>query len=117
MTSYLGALASVYVRYGVAVMMFDSDKQMSYFIAKVLDKVASGIVGEKRRVVKRRPQNKVQKLALFLGVPDPVARKLVKRYGSVERLCSVDVDELKRIRGIGTARAKKICRMLQSQLD
>jgi len=110
--TFYGAIASVYVRYGIPILYVETDVKLSYLVAKVLTKM------EKAYVMRRRPTktvtSKEEKIAKFLQVSLDTVKRLFKKYGSLRRIAQLSEDELREVKGIGAVKARYIYRLFNA---
>jgi len=111
-----GSMAALAVENGVPVLWIPPLHWALYCAIKLCEKVEQGKFLRPRHL-RRRPKSKapwcVRKLAQFLEVPERVAARLLAKYGSVSRICTLSERELLNIDGIGSTRAGRITTLLK----
>ncbi len=107
-----GALAALAVDFGLTVLQSSGPGET----AELLYRMARRVARDERPAQPRRRRDvedlRVEMLSCIPGVGPELARRLLERFGSVGRVVTAEVSELKRVEGIGERRARKIRRFL-----
>ncbi len=116
--SVLRAIDTVILEYRVPVLNTPSKKATAAWLAAKAKSL--GAVGEKRVFrmrVEKKPMSIYDRILYVAeGLAGPVlARRLLKRYGTLRRLANATVRELMEIEGIGEKRAMEIYRILNTR--
>ena len=111
-----GAIASLILDFGVSLLTtrnpFDTAKTIFWFAKREQSekKASIGIkVGKKPKEMRRLQEFIV---AGIPGVSLTIAKRLLERFGSVEKIFTADETELREVKGIGESLAKKIRKIL-----
>jgi len=128
--SVLGALASSAVRYGVSLIWncggpateegFDinPDRELLYVIHSIAEKVSEGKLGlPQRKILPKRYENRrIAVLCDVLRVSPNIARRLLKRYGTLRNILLADTRHLTLIDGIGNATITRLRTLLDGKV-
>lgn len=116
-----GAIASLAVRYYPASVIFvpATIAHAGYVIAKIIKKASEGKLMKPRRVYKR-PIRKVpplvEKVQKLFSVPSVTAAKLLLKFHSIQAICFAREEDLRKIPGIGSVRAKRIHSLVRKKV-
>jgi Fanconi anemia group M protein len=111
-----GALASLIVDFGVSVLntlnIFDTAKTI-YWLAKKEQKEEKGAIvfkiGKKPKEIKKLQEEIVASLP---GVSNVLSKRLLEKFGTIEKIFTAKESELQQVKGIGKILAKKIRKIL-----
>jgi Fanconi anemia group M protein len=111
-----GAIASLIVDFGISIIntsnALDTAKTI-YWIAKKEQKEEKKAIafkiGKKPKDAKKLQEEIVSSLP---GVSNVISKRLLEKFGSVEKIFTAKEDELKEVKGIGEKLAKKIKKIL-----
>jgi Fanconi anemia group M protein len=111
-----GALASLIVDFGVSVLntlnIFDTAKTI-YWLAKKEQKEEKGAIafkiGKKPKEIKKLQEEIVASLP---GVSNVLSKRLLEKFGTIEKIFTAKESELQQVKGIGKILAKKIKKIL-----
>lgn len=114
-----GAMASVYVRYGIPVLWVQNDTMLAYLVARVIWKLGEGKAYKPRRRPSMMGFGKANTLANFVGAPLDVGKRLLRQHNDntwdvLTYLKDTSEKQIKKdVRGLGPARIKKIKTILR----
>lgn len=124
----LGAIASAFVRTGIPMLVFIHFQEKkntkaestvfvynAYVTQKILEKVNQGKFLKPRsyKYKKKRGIRKVEIIAKMFGVSPRVAYRLFKKFGSIQKICLANKQQLFSVTGIGDIRADKIYKLVR----
>ena len=105
-----GAMASLAVMWRLPVLLARDPEDSLTILCFLADQLRRSPRGLKRydRKPKRLASRKLYVLQGLPGVGPALAHRLLLEFGSVERVMSVDKEELMRVRGVGRQKAARI---------
>ena len=114
-----GALASLIVDFGVSVLntlnIFDTAKTI-YWLAEKEQKEKKEVIafktGKKSKEIKKLQEEIVASLP---GVSNVLSKRLLEKFGSIERIFTAKESELQQVKGIGKMLAKRIRKVLTEE--
>jgi len=111
-----GAIASLILDFGVSLLTtrnpFDTAKTIFWLARREQFEKKTGIgikVGKKPKEMRRLQEFIV---AGIPGVSLTIAKRLLEKFGSIEKIFTADEAELRKVKGIGESLAKKIRKIL-----
>lgn len=111
-----GAMASIILDFGISLVAtrnpFDTAKTIFWLAKREQSEKKSSIgikVGKKPKDIKRLQEFIV---AGIPGVSLTIARRLLGKFGSIEKIFAADESELRKVEGIGEKLAKKIRKIM-----
>jgi len=114
-----GALASLLADFGLPIIFTKDDKETAQILAAITrreyreGKQILGIRGEKGGMsVAERQRFIVESLPNISGT---IATRMLAHFGTVKKIVNADVEELKKVKGIGDATAKQIRKVLDEK--
>jgi DNA excision repair protein ERCC-4 len=117
------ALATVALIFRIPIIHSPSANYTSKFLIILLNKaIKSGITinGPLIRRIKKGNHVQLQQLSILSSLPgvgDKLAIKLLKKFGTPSRAINASISELSLIPGFGKARAEKVKKILNSNLN
>lgn len=113
--SIIGAIASIEARYGVSVLIVNSEIEIFYMIEKLFSKTGQGPVSESVNYVRSHDSEDIFKniLLSFPGVGNKTARLITDNYDTIKEFANTTEDELKSIEGVGDKISKSIHEILE----
>ena len=116
----MGALMEIQYRYGIPVFHAEDDEALKEFL-RILVKRERERKNEgeiERRWFRESPRRgmseeewKIYMLSSLPNVGEKLAKKMLERFGSVERIARANIEDLKKVEGIGDKKARKIWRI------
>ncbi len=116
-----GALAAIAIDLGIPIFFTDSESETAALIAAIAKREQEEggryveIRGEKRTATLKEQQEFI--VAGLPNINTTLARRLLKEFGSVERVFTADKEELERVHGIGEKIAEEIRRVVTSPYE
>ncbi len=116
----MGAFMEIQYRYGIPVFFAENDEAFKEFFRILIKREEEGknegeIEPRWARVPPRRVMSeeewKIYALSSLPYIGDKLARKLLKHFGSIEKIARANIVELKKVEGIGDIKARKIYRI------
>ena len=117
------ALATVALNFRIPIIHSPSANYTSKFLIILLNKaIKSGITinGPLIKRIKKGNHVQLQQLSILSSLPgvgDKLAIKLLKKFGTPSRAINASISELSLIPGFGKARAEKVKKILNSNLN
>jgi len=108
----LGAISSLMVRRGFHVLWFEHDDFLTDTVSRIFTKTSEGKFGKVKSTNTYALESKpVGALMIVPGITFEIASNLIKEFGCIENIANAEVDELKKINGIGNKRAEDLKRL------
>jgi len=109
-----GAVTSLILQYGVSVVTSESPEETAELILMMAKQEQHGIpeitLHPKRRAVDM-PDTQRRVVEMLPGTGLVIARELLKKFGTIEKIASASVEELAEVKGVGKAKAGAIRRV------
>jgi ERCC4-type nuclease len=111
-----GAMASLFVRYGMYIWHFETDYDFVKFLGKVNKKLNENKQFSSRRIPSKNP---LTEKILFLSqiVPPYTAIQLLVKFGSIKNIAEASIEQLKEIDGIGDIKARRIYNLFHDDIN
>ena len=116
----MGAFMEIQFKYGIPIFQAEDDESLQEFFRILIKREEEGKNEgdvEKRwmRVPPRRVMSeqewKIYILSSLPNVGEKLAKNLLKRFGSIEKIAKANIIELKKVEGIGDKKARQIYRI------
>jgi len=117
--SVLGAIASSVVRYNLNVIWnLADDRELLWVINSVAEKVSEGKLGlpHRRSLPKHYENRRIAVLCDVLRISPNVAKRLLKRYGTLRNILLADTRKLALEDGVGPATVRRLRALLDSEV-
>jgi Fanconi anemia group M protein len=105
-----GALATIGLNFNIPIMFTRDPGESAEFMDVVLSKeIKKDVQGSNKKAGSGSNEDpRISVLSGFPGISSVIAKRLMDTFGSLSQVFNASVDDLKKVEGIGPARAREI---------